>query len=237
MNVIVLAAGCGKRFGTELPKQYLLLNNKPVLFYSLKVFEKSPLVKSISVVISQNAQNLYDDFIRHYKNDFTKLTPPIFGGKERRNSVFNAMSELSKNFIPDDNLIAIHDSARPLLSNNLLDNLYKTAKEFGGSVPALPLTDTVKEVDKNDFIIANPIREKLKAVQTPQIFDFAEYWNAIQICEKKNIPVTDDSETFSCFSSKKVKLIPGDSRLFKITYKEDIEQAEKIINKDNEWKF
>ena len=108
MNVIVLAAGCGKRFGTELPKQYLLLNDKPVLFYSLKVFEKSPLVKSISVVISQNAQNLYDDFIRHYKNDFAKLTPPIFGGKERRDSVFNAMSELSKNFIPDDNLIAIH---------------------------------------------------------------------------------------------------------------------------------
>lgn len=237
MNVIVLAAGSGKRLGAELPKQYLLLNGKPVLYYSLKVFEKSPLVKSVSVVISQDAQNLYDEFIQHYKDEFTKLTQPIFGGKERRDSVFNAMSELSKSFIPDDNLIAVHDSARPLLSENLLDNLYKTAKEFGGAVPALPLTDTVKEVDESGFIIANPIREKLKAVQTPQVFDFAEYRNAIQICEKKNIPVTDDSETFSCFSSKKVKLIPGDSRLFKITYSEDIERAEKIINEDNEWKF
>ena len=116
--------------------------------------------------------------------------------------------------------------------------MYKTAKEFGGAVPALPLTDTVKEIDENGFIVANPVRERLQAVQTPQIFDFQEYWRAIQICKKENIPVTDDSETYSRFAANgQVKLIPGDLRLFKITYKDDIERAEKIINERNEWKF
>ena len=77
--------------------------------------------------------------------------------------------------IPNDNLIAIHDSARPILSEDLLMELYKTAQEFGGAVPALPLTDTVKEIDENGFIVANPVRERLQAVQTPQIFNFKEY--------------------------------------------------------------
>ena len=238
MNVIVLAAGSGKRLGGELPKQYLLLNVKPVLYYSLKVFEKSPLVESISVVISQEAQYLYDEFLSYYGAEFSKLTSPFFGGKERCDSVFNAMSEIAKKMIPNDNLIAINDSARPILSEDLLVELYKTAQEFGGAVPALPLTDTVKEIDENGFIVANPVRERLQAVQTPQIFDFKEYWRAIQICKKENIPVTDDSETYSRFAAYgRVKLIPGDLRLFKITYKDDIERAEKIINERNEWKF
>ena len=94
------------------------------------------------------------------------------------------------------------------------------------------------EIDENGFIVANPVRERLQAVQTPQIFDFKEYWRAIQICKKENIPVTDDSETYSRFAAYgRVKLIPGDLRLFKITYKDDIERAEKIINERNEWKF
>ena len=144
------------------------------------------------------------------------------------------MSEIAKRMIPKDNLIAIHDSARPILSEDLLRELYKTAQEFGGAVPALPLTDTVKEIDENGFIIANPVRERLQAVQTPQVFNFKEYWHAIQICKKENIPVTDDSETYSRFAScGRVKLIPGDLRLFKITYKDDIERAEKIINERN----
>ena len=238
MNVIVLAAGSGKRLGGELPKQYLLLNVKPVLYYSLKAFEKNQLVESISVVISQDAQYLYDEFLSYYGSEFSKLTSPIFGGKERSDSVFNAMSEIANKMIPNDNLIAIHDSARPILSEDLLMELYKTAQEFGGAVPALPLTDTVKEIDENGFIVANPVRERLQAVQTPQIFNFKEYWRAIQICKKENIPVTDDSETYSRFAAYgRVKLIPGDLRLFKITYKDDIERAEKIINERNEWKF
>lgn len=238
MNVIVVAAGSGKRFGGNLPKQYLLLNGKPVLYYSLKVFEKSSLVKNVSVVISRDAEDLYNDFLLKYSADFSKLTSPFFGGAERRDSVFNAMSEISKHFVPDDNLIAIHDCARPFLSQDLLKKLYETAETFGGSVPALPLTDTVKEIDNNGFIVSNPIRESLKAVQTPQVFNFVQYWNAVQSCKKENIHVTDDTEIYSRFAEVgKVKLITGDSRLFKITYKEDIERAEKILAEDNEWKF
>lgn len=238
MNVIVVAAGSGKRVGRNLPKQYLLLNGKPVLYYSLKVFEKSSFVKNMSVVISRDAQDLYNDFLLKYGADFSKLTSPFFGGAERRDSVFNAMSEISKHFVPDDNLIAVHDCARPFLSQDLLKKLYETAETFGGSAPALPLTDTVKEIDNNGFIVSNPVRESLKAVQTPQVFNFVQYWNAVQICKKEDIYVTDDTEIYSRFAEVgKVKLIAGDSRLFKITYKEDIERAEKILAEDNEWKF
>lgn len=238
MNVIIVAAGSGKRLGGNIPKQYLLLNGKPVLYYSLKVFEESSLVKNVSVVISHDAEKLYDDFLQKYGNEFSKLTYPFFGGKERRDSVFNAMSEISKHFIPDDNLIAIHDCARPLLSHDLLRKLYETAEAFGGSAPALPLTDTIKEINSEGFIVSNPIRENLKSVQTPQVFNFIRYWNAVQKCNEKNIHVTDDTETYSRFAKAgKVKLISGDLRLFKITYKEDIERAEKILAEENEWKF
>lgn len=238
MNVIVVAAGSGKRLGGNIPKQYLLLNGKPILYYSLKVFEESPLIKNVSVVISRDAEYLYDDFLQKYGNEFSKITYPFFGGKERSDSVFNAMSEISKHFIPDDNLIAIHDCARPLLSHDLLKKLYETAETFGGSAPALPLTDTVKETDSEGFIVSNPVREKLKSVQTPQVFNFAQYWKAVRKCNEKNIHVTDDTETYSRFAEVgKVKLIGGDPRLFKITYKEDIERAEKILAEVNEWKF
>lgn len=238
MNVIVVAAGSGRRLGGNLPKQYLLLNGKPILYYTLNVFERSPLVKNVSVVISHDAEKLYDNFLQKYGAGFSKLTCPFFGGKERRDSVYNAMSEIANHFIPDDNLIAVHDGVRPFLSEDLLKKVYETAEVFGGSAPALPLVDTVKEIDCDSFIVSNPIREKLKIVQTPQVFNFSQYLNAVRICQKKNIHVTDDTEIYSRFAEVgKVKLVAGDSRLFKITYKEDIERAEKILSEENEWKF
>lgn len=238
MNVIVVAAGSGKRLGGSLPKQYLLLNGKPILYYTLSVFEKSPLVKKVSVVISYDAKNLYDDFLQKYGTEFSKLTRPFFGGKERRDSVYNAMSEIANHFIPDDNVIAIHDCVRPFLPEDLLRKVYETAHVFGGCAPALSLINTVKEVDCDGFIVSHPIRERLKIVQTPQVFNFSQYLNAVRICKTENIHVTDDTEIYSRFAEVgKVKLVAGDSRLFKITYKEDIERAEKILSEENEWKF
>lgn len=238
MNVIVVAAGNGRRLGGNLPKQYMPLNGKPVLYYSLNAFEKSPLVKHVSVVISHDAENLYDDFLQKYGTEFSKLTYPFFGGKERKDSVCNAMSEISNHFIPDDNLIAIHDCARPFLPHDLLKKLYETAEVFGGSAPALPLVDTVKEIDCDGFIISNPIRERLKIVQTPQVFNFSQYLKAVRICKEKNVHVTDDTEIYSRFAEVgKVKLVAGYSCLFKITYKEDIERAEKLLSEGSEWKL
>ncbi len=226
MDVIIVAAGFGSRTGLNIPKQFAIINNKPVLFYSIEPFEKSDRVENIYIVISKESSELYTSLYHEHLTSFTKLRKYIIGGERRQDSVFNALSSMYQTKKTD--LVAIHDAARPFLDNSLLEKLIDSALLYGSSAPGIKVTDTVKAIDPNGLIIEHPIRENLRAIQTPQIFDFTSIYNAYKFAYTNNLSVTDDTEIFFKYGGKTV-IIEGNTNLFKITYPEDIERAKKIL--------
>lgn len=230
MDVIIVAAGSGRRMGNEIPKQFMLIDDKPVIYYSILPFEKNKNVDNIFVVISEDSVSLYNSLCEKYLKSFTKLRHFTIGGKLRQDSVFNGLEAVRKN--GNCNVVAIHDAARPFLTQNILNKLFETALLYGGAAPGITVTDTVKETDLNGFITTHLVREKLRAVQTPQVFNFMQIYNAYVNAFENKMTVTDDTEIFTKTNGKTM-IIEGDVNLFKITYASDMEKALCIVKSGN----
>jgi len=222
MNIaVILSAGTGLRFkGTE-PKQFLLLDGKPILYHSIIKFQEYSSIDKILVVSHPDHVERTTSFC----NGFSKLAAIIHGGERRQDSVWNALDWIKKNQ-SDCNIIFIHDSARPLVSHKLLEALYKTAEKKGAAIPCIPTDDTIKE--RSGEIIKRTLeRDKLLRVQTPQVFDFRTIYEAYLGFPKENI-ATDDAFIAEVFGIK-VYIVEGDKNNIKITHPMDIKIAELLI--------
>ena len=233
MDVIILSAGCGKRFGDRLPKTFISLYGKPLIYYSICAFNKSSLVDNIYLVINNAYFSLIERYKKKYFNKLSKFKEIIIGGEERKNSVFNALNYINSKGGFD--YIAIHDGARPFVKGEIINNVYCDAKEHGAAAPGVDLIDTIKLKDDDNFILSHPKREKFTAIQTPQIFKFQFIYNAYKNLILNN-DFTDDTEIYSAYYENKVKISIGDNDLFKITYKEDLIKAKTIYKRTKkEW--
>lgn len=233
MTAVIVAAGTGSRLEAELPKPYILLADKPILWYSLYSFEASPFVEDIVVVISPEMEDYANSIQDKYFRDITKFAAFAHGGETRQQSVYNVLQEIKTELNPE--IVAIHDAARPFLKVSLIEKLYKAACKTGGAAPGLKVTDTIKEVNSDRTVKTHLKRENLIAIQTPQVFAFSdllqEYTGLSGTLEK----YTDDTEIFS-EGGGKVEIIEGDPDLFKITYKNDLERARQFLEKgDKPW--
>jgi 2-C-methyl-D-erythritol 4-phosphate cytidylyltransferase len=228
LSVIVAAAGESKRFKHPIPKPFIILKNKPLLWYSLFTFQKSRFVKDIYVIVSSDQLKFALEIKKKYLKNITKLKDFIIGGKERSDSVFNALESISKNGTAG--FVAIHDAARPFIKEGMLETLFHTAVTYGASAPAIPVVDTIKIRDDKNFILSHPKREKVAAIQTPQIFEFKNLFNAYKKFLKKNRSFTDDTEIYALLK-KKIKIVQGDTDLLKITFPHDLNIAKNIIKK------
>ena len=216
---IVLAAGSGSRMGSEVPKQYLLLKEKPVLYYSLETFQSCEEVDEILVV----ADPSHKDKIINY--GFDKISNIIPGGKERYDSVYQGLLALRQN-APD--YVLIHDGARPFADRELILKTLAGAKEYGAAAAAVPVTDTIRVSDEKGFGAETPDRRTLFSMQTPQTFAYELILEAYQwlLTHPDQLPVTDDAEVLYKFSGKKTFLSEGSYRNRKITTPEDLAIAE-----------
>jgi len=222
---IVLCGGSGSRLGAEVPKQFLKINNTEVLLYSLKKFEQSDFIDGIIVVSHKDYIKKTQDLCSNLK----KVLCIVEGGSRRQDSVFNGL-EWIKNYKPECKLVFIHDSARPLFTTELLERLYKKAKNHGSAIPALPVTDTIKEFYE-DRLVNNVDRAILKKVQTPQVFEFDLIYKANKKLQK-NIEATDDAFILQK-TEHDVYWVQGEDINIKITHKSDVELAEFYIKKLN----
>ena len=204
LSVIVAAAGESKRFKNSTPKPFIILKNKPLLWFSLFTFQKSNFVKDIYVIVSENHLKLAQEIKKKYFKNITKLKDFIIGGKERSDSVYNALKSIPKNNIAK--YIAIHDAARPFIKEGMLNALFHSAVKFGASAPAIPVVDTVKICDEKNFILGHPKRNSLQAIQTPQIFEFKKLFDAYKKFKKKGRTFTDDTEIYAMLN-KKIKIV------------------------------
>lgn len=164
-TAVVLAAGRGNRMGTKVHKQYLLLAGKPVVCYSLQVFQRSELIDEIILVTGEGEEGYCrENFVEKY--GITKVSRILAGGKERFHSVWNGLQETK-----EDGFVFIHDAARPFVDEEMLARLYETVRVHKACVAGMPVKDTIKVADSDCNVEATPDRSTLWMVQTPQVFE------------------------------------------------------------------
>lgn len=223
-TAIVLAAGQGKRMGTKVHKQYLLLAGKPVLYYSLNVFQNSPVIDEIILVTGKDEEEYCKkEIVEPF--GFDKVSHIIEGGEERYHSVWNGL-QVSR----EEGYVFIHDGARPFIDEEMIRRAYECVIQDKACVVGMPMKATVKIIDDNGYVSHTPDRKKVWMVQTPQIFETVLVKNAYaKLMTDESVQVTDDAMVVECFSEQKVKLIEGSYKNIKITTPEDLQTGELFI--------
>ena len=224
-TAIVLAAGSGKRMGTKVHKQYLLMGGKPVLYYSLRAFEDSKRIDEIILVCGAGEEDYCRKEIVE-KYGISKARKIIPGGAERYDSVWNGLKETKEGYV------YIHDGARPLVDEEIIECAYECVSEHHACVAGMPSKDTVKIADSGNIVTATPDRSSVWIVQTPQVFDTELIREAYALLmEKDEISVTDDAMVAEQMLGASVRLFYGSYENIKITTPEDLEIAEVFLKR------
>ncbi len=216
---IILGAGNGTRMKSEVSKLLLTIDGKTVLQRSVEAFL---CVSDIDEVIITARQQDVEEFANIIDNERVTF---VIGGDTRQQSVANAIDT-----IEDAQLVAIHDGARPLVTPRVIEDTLRAATEYGAAATGIMVKDTIKVIDDDGFVVNTPARSTLFAVQTPQIFDFALYKDALELAKHHNKDFTDDCQLIEYYN-KPVKMVMGDYSNIKITTPEDIPLAENILHR------
>ena len=215
MNIaVILMSGSGNRLNESTPKQYLKINNKYLFLYPLETFLNNKDIDKIILVVHKEYINFVSDIIKDNK---IKI---IEGGDTRIESTQNALNYLMDNNVKGDDIILIHDAARPLVSENLISNLIKECKIKNAVTPVLKTKDTLVNVFDNE-VSGYLNREIIYSNQTPQTFKFSLIYNA-HMAMDKNKSYSDDTSIALDYGIK-IFTIPGEETNFKVTTKEDLE--------------
>ena len=220
---VIPAGGFGRRMGCSTPKQFLRLDGIPVLVHTLRVFDSSPLIHEICLVIPRGMEDrCRTELIEPY--GLTKVIRIVPGGETRQESVYQGLLKTS----PDVVRVVVHDGVRPLLSAELLGRVIEAGKEKAGAVAAIPLKDTPKYVGEDGFILSTPDRARLHLAQTPQVFSRKILMEAYQKAYADGVNSTDDSALVERLGYP-VRIVEGGWDNIKITTVEDLHLAEKIL--------
>ena len=239
---IVLSAGRGSRMHSDVPKQYMELCGMPVIAWSLKAFQEfEPVDEIILVTSKEDIDYCRYEIIEKYRYD--KVSRIVPGGAERYLSVWEGLKAAGKilGTVPpeagsaekQESVIFIHDGARPLVDQPILDRALRCAQEHGACVVGMPVKDTIKIADAEGFAAQTPDRSLLWQVQTPQVFSFPLVYEAYRkLTEEGVTAVTDDAMVVELETSVRVKLVEGSYRNLKITTPEDLSIAECLMNEN-----
>jgi len=217
---IIPAGGRGARSGGAAPKQYLKFFGKELIVYTLEVFQQNNQVDEIIIAAEKNFFELLEKLKHEYK--LTKISKIVEGGEERQDSVYNA---LKSSGAKEDDLIAVHDAARPLLPQDILTNAIETAKQMGNALVCLKAKDTL--IKGNRVVESYLDRDEVYYVQTPQIFTYPVLMKAMKDAYENNFIGTDESMLVRRMGEK-VNIVDGSVFNFKITTAEDIEMFERV---------
>lgn len=226
-TAIILAAGSGKRFSSDKKKQFVELFGKPVLYYSLKAFSESNVDEIIVVTSKDDIDFVKEDIVKKY--GFDKVTSIVEGGAERYDSVYNGLK------VCGGYICLIHDSARAMISVELINRCIEETHKYRAVVPAVTPKDTIR-VRNGEFGGETIDRNILCIIQTPQCFDIALIKSAFEGLYKtdyKTLGITDDAMVVEKFTDAKVRLIDGDYKNIKVTTPEDIVIAKALLDAEN----
>lgn len=226
-TAIVLAAGQGKRMHSKIQKQFMELDGMPVLCYSLRCFQESPLIRDIILVTGEEYVSWCKEEIVE-KYGFSKVSSVVCGGKERYDSVYEGLRACR-----DTEYVLIHDGARPFIDQGIIERGLEAATQTGASVVGMPSKDTVKIADAKGNVSETPDRSSVWIVQTPQIFQYQLIYNAYtSILAKDMAGITDDAMVAEHETGVKIRFSEGSYRNIKITTPEDLVIAEAFLREN-----
>ena len=218
-SAVILAAGSSTRMGTD--KSVLTLDGIPVIIRAVQAFEKHDLVDEIIVVTKEESVPMIADLCAQYA--LKKVRRVMAGGATRAESSLIGVTAVDKKA----EYIAIHDGARPLITQKVITDALYAARDYHAAVPVIPSTDTLRVVE-NGFIGGDVDRDSVIRIQTPQIFDADLIKGALTYAVDKNVTVTDDSSAVR-LTGFKIKTVEGDVNNIKLTTPEDVPVAEAIL--------
>lgn len=226
MNIaVILAAGNSTRLGGETPKQFKIINEKPVFMYSVNAFLN---VKEIDEIYIVCAKEYFDEIQKYagFAGDF-RIKTPIIGGKTRQESVKNALDVIYQNHDKND-VILIHDSARALLTEDIIIRNIEASKKYHAITTAIPLHDTVATSLDQKSLDAFQNRDILFSIQTPQTFRLATIYAAHEAAKLTNLTATDDARLVQD-NGGEIHIVLGNKNNFKITTIEDLKLFEALL--------
>ena len=230
MNIaIILASGVGKRMKAGENKTLLELDNKPLIYYAIKNFEKSKLISKIVLVVREGEEKYFNDIVKKY--NFKKIIAVISGGEERQYSAHNGIKFIEDKFGKFKKMIVLfHNGANPFVSQNEIKNVVTEALKYGAAAVAHKTKDTIRRV--NDANLSSGVieREGLWNMQTPQAIEFSLAKRAFKKAQEDNFLGTDDVSLVERLD-KKVKIIEASENNFKITTPLDLELARIVLRR------
>lgn len=226
-TAVIVAAGKGKRMGTEISKQFLPLCGKEILAHTVEKFEKAACIRDIILVTGGDALQDVRQMVQEY--GWKKIISVTEGGKERQDSVFLGLQQVPQ----DTEIVLIHDGVRPFVTEEILERSIAAAKETGGCVAGVPAKDTIKVCDAEGFAIATPNRSTLRQIQTPQTFRRKEILAAYEKAKADGFLGTDDASVAE-HSGFPVRVIMGSYSNIKITTKEDLLIGASFLKEETE---
>lgn len=221
---VILAAGQGKRMQSSVPKQYLMLDERPLIYYALKAFQDSFVNRIILVTSAEDVEYCKKNIVERY--GLEKVTNIVAGGKERYHSVYEGLKAAECDYV------FIHDGARPFVTEEILERAYTSVIKYDACVVGMPTKDTVKIADQDSFALSTPDRDNVWLIQTPQVFAYDLIFRAYSILIdqeqellQKSVKITDDAMVVEYFTDRKVRLVEGSYKNIKITTPEDLRIA------------
>lgn len=217
-GAVIVAAGTASRMG-GIDKVMAPLGGEPMILRTVRTFQQCDAIREIVVVTRQDLIVPIMDLCA----GFSKVKAVVVGGDNRPDSVWAGLNALS----PKVKLAAIQDGARPLITWQVIDRTVRAAHSYGAAAPAIPVKDTIKLVE-GGVVTGTPERSKLRAVQTPQVFDFDLLRAALKKAKQEGVPITDDCSAVENIGMS-VKIVEGDERNIKVTTPMDLKIAEMLL--------
>ena len=221
-GVVIVAAGTGSRMNMGINKQFIKLEGKEIIAYTIEKFYNNSNIEDIVVVVKEDESEFFKkEILDKYNFKNVKIA---YGGKERQDSVYNGLKLLDEKC----DVVLIHDGARPFVSDKIIDKSIEEAKEHKAIVVGVPVKDTIKVIDNDKNIVDTPNRNVLWAVQTPQTFDYNILIDAYKDAFKNKFYGTDDAMLVERIGYK-VKMLEGSYNNIKMTTQEDLNIGSQIL--------
>ena len=219
LYALIVAGGSGSRMKSELPKQFIELNGKPILLHTIEAFSQFDRDIKIILVLPESQIDFWNELI--LKHNIKINHEIVSGGANRFESVKNGLST-----IDEDGMVAIHDGVRPMVSHKIISDGFRAASQYGSAIATVDLKDSIRQLSKEGSTTVN--RANYKIVQTPQTFDVSLIQKAYQ--QKQEDSFTDDASVLEQGGGQ-IHLVEGDYSNIKITTPEDLIVAESLLSK------
>ena len=228
MNVALLtAAGVGSRMHQDIPKQFIHVDDKPVIIYTMEAFQKHPSIDAIIVVTLESQKDVLWSYAKQF--NITKLKWVVGGGDSGQESIRHGLDELRKH-LSDDDVVMVHDGSRPLVSSEIISDSLVTYKKYGSAVAVIPCTEVVFESDDGQSSCKSTPRERLFRTQTPHTYRFGDLYGAHLEADKRGITNTAASCNLMQELGKMTYFSKGSEENLKITTTDDLKIFKALLH-------